>query len=266
MLEALVLGIVQGLTEFLPISSSGHLALIGHLFGEGLGESLSFVVAVHLGTLAAVCWVFRRDVLNVLMELPALVRPGGWKRSLGREPFRLAVCVLVVSAITGLTGFALRDRIESAFGSLLAVGIAFLCTGILLSLTRLARARDVGVFALGILVGIAQSVALMPGVSRSGTTIGTAMLAGADREFAAKLSFLAAIPAIIGAAVLELGGQRTAALDFGVLVAGFASSLASGFLALRVLLSLIRASRFHLFSYYLWLIGAATIALALCGA
>ncbi|HDH97298.1 MAG TPA: undecaprenyl-diphosphate phosphatase, partial [Proteobacteria bacterium] len=179
MLEALVLGIVQGLTEFLPISSSGHLALFGHLFGEGLGGSLSFVVAVHLGTLAAVCWVFRRDVLNVLTELPALVRPGGWRRSLGSEPFRLAVCVLVVSAITGLAGFALRDRIESAFGSLLAVGIAFFCTGILLSLTRLARTRDVGVFALGILVGVAQSVALMPGVSRSGTTIGAAMLAGA---------------------------------------------------------------------------------------
>jgi len=263
MFEAFVLGIVQGLTEFLPVSSSGHLVLFGRLLGKELGGSLEFVVAVHLGTLVAVCLVFRRSMADVIGELPTLFRPSEWKGARERGSFRLAIGIILVTAVTGFFGFLFRGFIESAFQSLLSVGVAFFCVGGFLFGTRFANRKRMGIFPLGILVGLAQSVALMPGVSRSGTTIGTALFAGQDREFAARLSFLAAIPAIVGAAALEFFGGHGGTVDVGVLVVGFLSALVSGLFALRILLGLIKAGRFYIFSYYLWAIGVGTVVLAL---
>lgn len=273
MLEALILGIVQGLTEFLPISSSGHLVLFDNIlkifsdgtFDSSLAQRLDFVVAVHLGTLVAVLIFFWRDVWSIVKALPIFFKPNSWKIELEREPFRLAYSVLLITVITVALAlsFELSGFLESAFGSLAGIGVAFLVIGVFLFTTRFAHTRRVKTSKLGTIVGVAQSVALLPGISRSGATICAALLLGAERDFAAKLSFMAAIPAIIGAAIFEFSGSSVANVDWAVLTIGFLSSLLSGLVALKILLRLIRHGQLYIFSYYLWIVGAFTIILAI---
>lgn len=272
MLEALILGIVQGLTEFLPISSSGHLVLFDNIlkifsdsaFDSSLAQRLDFVVAVHLGTLVAVLMFFWHDVWAIIKTLPIFFKPKLWKIELEHEPFKLAYSVLLVTVITVAFAipFELFGFLESAFESLAGVGVAFLVVGVFLFTTRFAHARTVRMSKLGAIVGFAQSVALLPGISRSGATIGTALLLGAEREFAAKLSFVAAIPAIIGAAIFEFFGSSIADLNWGILAIGFFSSLLSGLFALKILMRLIKHGQLYIFSYYLWIVGVLSIVLA----
>jgi len=272
-LEALILGIIQGLTEFLPISSSGHLVLFDNLFklisnghfDSSLAERLDFIVAVHLGTLVAVFIYFWRDIWAIIKALPAFFRPRSWKSEIELEPFRLALGVLLVTIVTVIVALPLKRAgfLKAAFESLGGVGVAFIVVGTFLFFTRFSLAKTIKTSVLGIVVGIAQSVALLPGISRSGATIGTALLLGAEREFAAKLSFMAAIPAIIGAAILEFSANSVSNLNFAVLAVGFFSSFVSGLFALKILLKIIKHGQLYRFAYYLWIVGAFTVILAI---
>ncbi|ADK86053.1 Bacitracin resistance protein BacA [Desulfarculus baarsii DSM 2075] len=255
--QAIFLGAVQGLTEFLPVSSSGHLVLGQHLLG--LREpQLMFDVAVHVGTLAAVLIVFRDDLLAMIRGLWA-----GDDR--GREGRRLIMLVAVGSVPTALMGFLLKDFFESLFASVAAVGAALLFTGCLLMLTRLASGRGLGLSEVGpgraLLIGLAQGVAITPGVSRSGSTIAVGLLLGLERQLAARLSFLLFIPAISGALLLQLlDAEASAAPETSILLAGALTAGLVGYVCLRLLLRVVNQGKISYFAYYCWALGLAALA------
>lgn len=255
-----LLGAIQGLTEFLPVSSSGHLVIGKTLFG--LAEPQLLVdVMLHVGTLLPVLWLYRRDLSEMILSLGRL--PGARRHWQDDGPLRLTLCVIVGTLPTALMGVALKDLFEKLFSSTLAVGIALLFTGAILMLTRLGRQSDEQphrTLGLGraLLVGVAQGAAITPGISRSGTTIAVGLLLGIEREMAARLSFVMSIPAILGAVVLTLrktqGGVSVPLLALGV----FTSALA-GYLALRWVVALVRRGTLHRFSYYVWPVGIAVL-------
>jgi undecaprenyl-diphosphatase len=259
--EACVLGAVQGATEFLPVSSSGHLAVVHHLLHPlPAAEMAAIDVALHVGTLAAVIAYFRRDLLAMLR---ACVR---------REPTweRWWVVLLAVGSVpAGVLGVAVHERIEASFGSLGMIGVCFMVTGMLLWLAqRAAAAAERGAAEMrvsdAVAVGLFQAAALFPGISRSGSTIAGGMLRRIDREVAAKFSFLLGIPAIAGAQLAEwhtlVSLQRS---DAAALVAGTLVSGVTGLLAIGALMRLVRADRLHYFALYLWPLGAVVLGVGL---
>lgn len=256
--QAAVLGVVQGLTEFLPISSSGHLVLGQRLLGFS-EPALMFDVALHVGTLAAVIVVFWEDLFSILRGLFV------YRDQEGRRGRRLLWLVVVGSIPTALMGLLLKDIFESMFASLLTVGLALLLTGWLLMATALVTRRDRDLERVGVgralLVGLAQGMAITPGISRSGATISTALLLGLDRRLAAHYSFVLSIPAILGALALQVHdlGPPTQAQLTPMLVGGLTSAI-SGYAALRVLLRIVQAGRFHWFAPYCFALGLAALA------
>lgn len=266
-LKAIILGLVQGLTEFLPISSSGHLVLGQHLFGLETPEIL-FDVLLHLGTLVAVLIVFRREVLDILAELVKL--PGritsrhalaaAWRE----EPiFRLMVLIIIGSVPTAALGFSLKELFEALFGSTLAVGAALLATGTVLFLTKLVKPEGRAISGFRVIdalaIGLAQGLAIAPGLSRSGLTISAGLFLGLDRQLAARYSFLLSLPAILGALGLEALSAGPGAFGSFEIGAGFLAALAGGLLALIVLLELVRRGRLHYFAYYCWPAGLVVL-------
>ncbi len=265
-LSAVGLGVLQGLTEFLPVSSSGHLVIGQHLLGWK-EPNVFFDVCLHLGTFLAVAMVFRRDIAS-------LVRGGlGWlRRPLGGNPYdrdesrRLFELVFFGTIPTVIIGFAFKDLFESLFASVRAVGFSLLITGTLLWLTRRAASfRQWGPFDIrfrhAMLVGLAQGLAITPGISRSGTTIAVALFLGFQREWAGRFSFLLFVPAVMGAITLELVKLRGIPAPLGPIVWGTAAAAVTGYLALRFLLAVVRHGRFHIFAPYCWALGTVCLAL-----
>jgi undecaprenyl-diphosphatase len=272
-LKAIILGLVQGLTEFLPVSSSGHLVLGQHLFGFKEPEIL-FDVILHTGTLVAVVLVFYKELGSLILEffrLPkTLAQDGGFSAAWKERPvFRLMLLIIVGLIPTGLMGVLLKDVFESLFASTLAVGIALLITGAVLFLTSRAPATGHNISGFktrdALAIGIAQGLAITPGISRSGMTISTGLFLGLDRELAAKYSFLLSIPAILGALILEVKDGLSGAFGPMELAVGFIAALISGYLALVLLLRLVRKGRLHYFAYYCWCVGLVTLAWSLWG-
>uniref|UniRef100_A0A832EA54 Undecaprenyl-diphosphatase n=1 Tax=Desulfacinum infernum TaxID=35837 RepID=A0A832EA54_9BACT len=264
-LSAVGLGVLQGLTEFLPVSSSGHLVIGQHLLGWQ-EPNLFFDVCLHVGTFLAVVVVFRRDIA-------LLVHGGlGWlRRPLGGNPYdrdesrRLFELVLFGTIPTVIIGFAFKDVFESLFASVRAVGFSLLITGTLLWLTRrTASFRGWGPFDIrfrhAVLVGIAQALAITPGISRSGTTIAVALFLGFQREWAGRFSFLLFVPAVMGAITLELVKLRGVPDPFWPVVWGTAAAAVTGYVALRFLLAVVRHGRFHVFAPYCWALGIVCLA------
>ncbi len=255
---AIVLGIIQGVTEFLPVSSSGHLAVAQIVMGFKEPE-LVLDIALHVGTLMAVLIVFRQDLLSILTGVVHLrksrMRDGKLDRSLW-----LLFLIIIGSIPTAIVGFLGQKWFESLFSSLTAVAISFMITGTILWLTRFARnlkgrpVEDMKVID-ALSVGFAQGVAIAPGISRSGTTIASGLLLGLDRELAARYSFLLFIPAVTGATLLELPHWQASSFSLVAVLAGSVTAMLVGYLALRSLLTLIRKGAFHYFSYYCWTIG-----------
>ena len=258
-----LLGVIQGLTEFLPVSSSGHLVIGQKVLGLISEPDLLLDVLLHVGTLLPVLWLYRRDIGQMLLSLGKLGRPVEAYRD---DPgFRLTVCVLIGTLPTGVIGLLLKDTFERLFSSLLAVAIALMGTGGILMLTRLRREADAETphrtldAKKALIVGIAQGCAITPGISRSGSTIATALLLGVERELAAKLSFVMSIPAIMGAVLLSLknasfGQGKLATMALGALVASV-----SGYIALRWVVRVVRRGEMHWFSYYVWPLGFALL-------
>ncbi len=255
--QGILLGVVQGLTEFLPISSSGHLVVAEAAIGLQT-PGVVVEVVLHVATLMAVVIVYWKT----LRKLAAGVIAGD------RTAWRYVLLLALATVPAGFVGVTLQDWFESTFDSLMLVGVNFLITGTVLWSTR-GRAghgeRPTAQGALGI--GVAQALAILPGISRSGTTVAAGMWLGVDAVRAAEFSFLLAIPAIAGAALLQipdLPGDMMSIVAFP-LVAGFVAALVSGVLAIRVLIALLRARAFHRFAPYCWTIGIITLLFASLG-
>ncbi|MDY6904305.1 MAG: undecaprenyl-diphosphate phosphatase [Thermodesulfobacteriota bacterium] len=267
--QGIILGIIQGLTEFLPVSSSGHLVLTRYLFG--LREpALFFDISVHLGTLLATTIVFRKDILQIFMALLAWARSRRNSSSESthhnKEGLRFALLVLVGSVPTALIGLAI-GRAEQYFASLYLVGIMLIVTAVLLWLTRGIgqTGRPITRFSgpKGFLVGCAQGIAVLPGMSRSGTTIAAGLFLGLTREDAARLSFLMSIPAIAGAELLSAKDllSGTVQLDAATIL-GTLTAFGVGYAALKTLMRIVRHGRFYLFAPYCLVVGGTALGCA----
>jgi undecaprenyl-diphosphatase len=252
---AVLLGVVQGLTEFLPISSSGHLRLMAAVFGIDEPQTL-FDVCVHAGTLGAVIAVYRKEIWSIAK---ALLRP-----SWNSPRFRLAIYILVGTVPAGVIGILFGETLETHLASVSSVGVFLLINGTILQASRGlgkdGRDLDSLTFRDAVLIGLAQSFALFRGVSRSGTTITMALAIGVRRDTAAAFSFLLSIPAIGGAVVLKTSDAlQSTDITIIPLVLGTLTSAASGYLALKYLVRLVRSGQLHHFGWYCWGIGAIAI-------
>jgi undecaprenyl-diphosphatase len=251
-----ILALVQGLTEFLPVSSKGHLVLAQAALGMR-EPAVGLDVALHLGTLAAVLIAYRRDVLELLSGLTR----GGW-----REPLLLFAATLPAAAV----GFGFRDALHDLFGSLRATAIGLCGTAAILTVGETVRRRGYGgsesvSTRQALLVGLAQACAILPGISRSGTTIAAGLLVGLAPRAAARFSFLLAIPTILGAAVLELpglfrGGDGGLGMGLGSILAAIALAGLVGYAALRGLLAFLARGAFGWFAGYTLVLGLSVLA------
>ena len=265
--QAIVLGIVQGLTEFLPVSSSGHLVLAQHLFG--LREpALAFDVSVHVGTLAAVLVFFRHDVAALLRAVFGFA--GRWlaRRAALAEVFqqpdlKLAWLIIVGSVPTAIIGLAFHEVADRLFSSVHLVGGALMVTAVLLLATRWSpvNARTVEGFttAAAVAIGVIQGVAIIPGISRSGATIALGLLLGLNRDMAARFSFLLSVPAICGAALLAAKDLAGGNIPPATVALGTVVSAVVGYSALWMLVYIVRRGRLHLFAPYCALVGIVAL-------
>ena len=270
LLQAIILGIVQGLTEFLPVSSSGHL-LLGQYF-LGLNQNrfgLSFDVALHMGTLVAVVSYFWRDLIRMVR---AFLRSFAYRNLKNDPDQRLAYLVIASAGPAALIGFLFEDFFEDTVRSPWVVVFNFILVGVLFIVgeavgTRTRRASKLG-FGEALSIGLAQAMALVPGVSRSGATITLGLLLGLRREEAAKFSFLMSVPIIAGAGNLKVAQVIAAGMDtqqIVLFVVGFVTSAAIGYVTIRFLLNYLTNHSLRAFAYYRFGIAAVVIVLLLFG-
>jgi undecaprenyl-diphosphatase len=268
--EAIILGIIQGLTEFLPVSSSGHLVLFQQLFGLKEAE-LFFDVCVHLGTLLAVIVVFRRKIWNIIAALWRLISLAGQKETILQRvesdpDLKMALLIVIGSIPTAVLGLMFHGIADQLFSSSFFTGLMLMVTGLLLWLTRRPkpgdRAMDIEGFSRtkALVIGLVQGLAIIPGISRSGSTISIGLLLGIDRETAARYSFLLSIPAIVGAGALSIkDGLSHTDLAIWLSLLGAAVAALVGYGALRVLLSVVKKGHLYVFAPYCWLAGILAI-------
>lgn len=262
-LQATFLGALQGLTEFLPISSSGHLVLLQHLFGLHEPE-LIFDLLVHLATLAAVLAMYRQDVVSLFA---AWLGPRNGALANGTERVaarRLGLLLVLANIPTAAIGPYFESTFEQLFSAPWIVGIALLATGTLLWILKPSFGRQGGDSEVGIgqaiLLGCVQGLAITPGISRSGSTIAIALLCGVSRESAARFSFLMAIPAILGAALLKSDSVSALSMaQLNLVAVGMLSALVFGYVALRYLIRLVMQGELWRFAFYCWAVGLAAI-------
>ncbi|MCG8566933.1 MAG: undecaprenyl-diphosphate phosphatase [Desulfobacterales bacterium] len=260
--QGIVLGILQGLTEFLPVSSSGHLVL-GQLF-FGITESvLSFDISVHMGTLVAVLVVYRRDILAMLASLTAFGIGSGDRSPaafMADENRRLALWIIVGSVPTALAGLFIKRFEHLLFSSAPLVGCMLILTGLILWFSRRFYGNRPGQVSMdakrALCIGLVQGCAVIPGVSRSGSTISAGLALGLDRDRAARFSFLLSIPAIVGAQILSFKDTWGQGLVIDpATICGTIVSFVTGLIALKLLLKLVHTGKFHLFAPYCWGVG-----------
>lgn len=258
-LEAVVLGLVQGLTEFLPVSSSGHLTIAKELFGIET-SSLSFEVVVHAATVCSTIVAFRKEIWSLLCGFFNL-KMNPQKEYL----FKIAVSMIPIFVV----GVFCKEQVEAVFGSgLLVVGCMLLVTALLLSLSEYLSKRNQGegravTYRDAIIIGLAQACAVLPGLSRSGTTISTGLLLGVKKEDVAQFSFLMVLVPILGEAFLELAGGELSGEASGIpalsLALGFVSAFISGLFACTLMINIVKKAKLWLFAVYCVIAGVACI-------
>jgi undecaprenyl-diphosphatase len=257
---AAFLGALQGLTEFLPVSSSGHLVLFQQFFA--LGDDILFDLVLHIGTLIPVLWWYRDTVLEVVRDIfmgsgPFLSRPG----------VRMSALVLTATVPTGLIGVAFKDILEAMFANPVALPFQFATTGLILwSTTRCEPGKDTlseMTFKQALIIGIVQGVAIMPGISRAGSTIAAGLWLGLDRSYAARFSFLISIPAICGAVVLKARDIESLTMTVPELLVGAGTALVVGYFALSWIVKMVQAGNFARFAWYCWFIACVALVVAL---
>ena len=256
LIEAIILGIIQGLTEFLPVSSSGHIELGTVLLGVQSEDNLLFSVIVHCATALSTVVVFRKDIAEIFVGLFSLQ----WNDS---KDYAAKILLSMVPVL--IVGLMFKDQVESFFGgNVLLVGLMLLLTGTLLALTYYAK-DQVGIvtYPKALIIGVAQAVAIMPGISRSGSTIATALLAGVEKSRAAKFSFLMVLGPIMGASLLELKDYLEAPVANGIgtasLVVGFLAAFISGLLACQWMIAIVKRGKLIYFAIYCFIIGTIAI-------
>jgi undecaprenyl-diphosphatase len=276
--------IFQGLTEFLPVSSSGHLAIAQNIFEIDTGGSMLFDIMLHVGTLAAVFVAYRKDIVRMIREAICICIDIGantkiwisnrkndealrYKRIIHNNYRKFVVLILVSTIPTGVIGYAAKNLVEAASATLIVPGVCLLLTGVLLVVADFTEdgkkiPRDVS-YTNGFFIGIAQGISTLPGLSRSGTTITACLVSGFDKRFAVKYSFLMAVPAVLGASVLEIKdavaeeitGNLVLCCVIGAVVAGLV-----GYVCIKVMLSIVRKKKFKGFAIYCLVLGVAAIA------
>lgn len=269
-LSSIFLGLVQGIAEFLPISSSGHLSLFQHFFG--LTEAgLFFDVLLHLGTLIAIFVYYWRDIVNLVKAFLRLVTGLFSKKKKGarkgrKDPGARMILMLIVATLPLFVILPIKDKVESLYSNTIFVGCALIVTGCILFFSdRMAKGKKTVRSATlldALLVGVGQAVAVVPGLSRSGTTISAGLLRGFSRKFAVRFSFLLSIPAVLGANIISIGDAVAAGIDASLLpayIAGTVVAAVSGYFAIRLVNSLADKGKFGSFAYYCWGIGAAAV-------
>jgi undecaprenyl-diphosphatase len=259
-IQTIVLGLIQGLTEWLPVSSSAHLRIVEHFWD--LKVTGLFNVALHVGTLVVVVFYFRRDVGSIFSALAHL----DFKSEYGQ----LIPPIIVATIPTAAIGLLYVGLFEDSMQTMLAIGIAFLVGATIVYSSRIGKASSNTItYTIALIMGAAQGFAIFPGLSRSGVTISTALLLGLKREKAFKFSFLLSIPAILGDLLVEaytnrgqLGMQGLSYLD---LLVGVIVAMVAGYIAIKLVSKIVAGKKFYYFAFYTWLLGVALIALVLLG-
>lgn len=262
-IQGIIIGIVQGLTEFLPVSSSAHLVFAQKLLG--VESSLAFDIFLHLGTLIAVLWFFRGDIYKMFkswwLSIGDILQ-GRFKQGFMEDPYkRLAWYVILATIPVGVVGVLFENSVDALFAGALYVPAFFLfVTGTILFLSQRMTSGNVNYDTItkkeALFMGLGQACAILPGLSRSGTTIAAGLTIGLDKEFAAKFSFILSIPAILGAFLLQakdIGSTMDA--NFLPVFLGFIASIIAGYLAIKWMLDLIQNRSLDIFAYYCWLMG-----------
>lgn len=272
-ISSILMGILQGVAEFLPISSSGHLALFQHFFGaENYEETqMFFTVLLHLGTLISVFVYYWRDIVDMVREFFSMVADiFSGKRRYGNaapSPARRMVLLIIAATLPLFVILPIKDLVEEAMNSVFFVSIALLVTGFLLFFSdRMARGRKTAKTATvtdALLVGCAQAVGTLPGISRSGITISAGLLRGYERNFAVRFSFLMSLPAVLGANILTLKDAVAAeTVDLSLMpvyLVGMAVAAVVGYFAIRLVNLLASKGKFGAFAYYCWAVGLVSL-------
>ena len=270
--NAILLGLVQGITEFLPVSSSGHLSILNNLFGLSTeGGHLFFDVLLHLGTLLSIFIVFWQDIKDMALETLGLMNLGpqaGSQR--GRNPGARLFFMIVLATLPLLLILPFREQLEGLYSQSIFIGVALILSGCMLYVAdrMTPGTKTVGGMTMldALIIGLTQCVAVIPGLSRSGTTITAGVATGLNREFAVKFSFLLSIPAVLGANIVSLIDAAQEGIDWASVPAyliGMAVAMVSGIFAIELLRIIARRGKFGGFAYYCWVIGALTIILTM---
>jgi len=256
-LISIFLGLIQGLTEFLPVSSSGHLAFFQNVLGVNLESgNMLFDVLLHLGTLVSVIIYYRKDIWDILTHITK----------------RRIVPLVIIATVPLLAAVFLNDYVDVLFQSIIFIGIAWLVTGILLILSDklqfvgTRKTEATAKFSDALIVGIVQAIAIVPGLSRSGSTITAGLFRGLDRRFAVKFSFFMSIPAIIGANILEVKDALESGIEFNslpVFAVGMVVAAVSGYFAIKLVNWLSERAKFTYFGIYCLLLGALSIVIGI---
>ena len=262
-IDSFLLGLIQGLTEFLPISSSGHLVLGEAFLGGKMDKSITFEVVVHFGTLCSIMIYYQKEITDILSSIwDLIIHPGEFSEKASTDSNIKLTGFILLSMIPALiVGLTMRDTIENVFLNPFMVSIMLLVTGSILFVTKFRNKfpNDLkSSSAFGI--GLAQAFAILPGISRSGSTISLGLYLGIKREKVANFSFLMVIPVIAGAMLLEVNDMIAMGIpmsSFWNLLIGFLTSFISGYFALKYLIIILRTKGIHPFAWYCWAIGLA---------
>lgn len=267
--QAIVLGLTQGLAEFLPISSSGHLALLQYFFGISSENVLPFTVLMHMGTLFSVFFIYWRDIWELILELGATIKDiftGKGLRINANPTRRLGFMIIVATIPTGIIGVLFEDLFASLYLSLGSIACGLIFTGLILLVAERMSKGDKSVedmkFRHAVFVGIMQGIAICPGVSRSGSTLFGGLISGLDRAFAVKFAFLVSIPSILGSVVMEAPEAFGEGMDpalIGPVIAGVLMAALSGIFAIKAMIRIVSNRRLFGFSIYVWLVAAAVL-------
>lgn len=267
--EAIILGLVQGLAEFLPISSSGHLALLQQWFDIDENKVLLFAVLLHVGTLISVFIVYWKDIWELIVELCLTIKDlltGKGLRLEERPVRKLGVMIIVATIPTAIIGILFNDLFDKLYTSVLPIGIGLIITGFLLVLAERTGNSNRGIdkmnFRNALFIGTVQGIAICPGISRSGSTLFGSLICNLDRKFAVKFVFLISIPSILGSAIMETPEAIKAGFDMaqlGPVLVGMAVAAVSGLIAIKTMIKIVSDKKLSYFSYYVWALGAAVV-------
>lgn len=271
--NAVVLGLVQGLTEFLPVSSSGHLSILNNLFSMTMTDDghLFFDVLLHLGTLGSICIVYWKDIKQMFFETIGFVNLGplaGHRQE--RYPAVRMFFMIVVATLPLLLILPVKDKIETLYYNNIFIGVALVLTGCMLYVSdkmKAGRKTEGGITVLdAIIIGLCQCVAVVPGLSRSGTTITAGIATGLRRDFAVKFAFLMSLPAVLGANILSIVDAAREGINWSCVPAylvGMVAALVSGIAAISLLKYIAQKGKFGGFAYYCWVMGVLSIILTM---